>query len=488
MKTTQLGLSSHLLPISIVVLITGACVNAEVPRIGPSWDFSHGDLQVSENGRYLVHKDGTPFFYLSDTNWDLFRRARREDVVRLINKRREQGFTVICGPVTGNLDAYLYKRPLEMPNPYDDLPFIDKDFARPDVTPGADPSDPEQYDYWDNVDYIVSVAESNGIYVAMMPAWDHHVRSGMLNSTNVRPYIRFLGERYGTRPNIIWVLGADHDATGREDLFREMADELEKADPGNHLMCYHPRGGHCSSDWFHNDEWLDFNMLQSGHGSFDRRNDLLIERAYNLKPVKPVMDSENRYEDHAVAHDPEKGFFKDYDNRQAAYWALFAGAHGHTYGSRSVWQMYEPGREPYRVVRYYWYDAMDFPGCWDMLHVRDLMLSRPFLSRVPDQSLVEDMYSGADTIRATRGDDYAFIYAATGRTFTVNLGKISGPAVVAWWFDPRTGEATRIGRFPNKGVHEFDPPGAPKRGNDWVLVLDDASKAFGAPGADSTIN
>ena len=33
------------------------------------------------------------------------------------------------------------------------------------------------------------------------------------------------------------------------------------------------------------------------------------------------------------------------------------------------------------------------------------------------------------------------------------------------------------------GVKEFNPPGEPSRGaNDWVLVLDDPSKRYGAPG------
>jgi hypothetical protein len=124
---------------------------------------------------------------------------------------------------------------------------------------------------------------------------------------------------------------------------------------------------------------------------------------------------------------------------------------------------------------------MDLPGAADMRHVRDLMLSRPFLSRVPDQSLVQDTFSGADHLQATRGDSYAFIYAATGRTFTANLGQISGDTVVAWWFDPRIGNVTRIGEFPNQGARQFDPPGEPQRGNDWVLVLDDKAREFAAP-------
>ena len=97
---------------------------------------------------------------------------------------------------------------------------------------------------------------------------------------------------------------------------------------------------------------------------------------------------------------------------------------------------------------------------------------------------IQDAYSGADHLQATRGDDYAFIYAATGKPFTLNLGKITGSTVVGWWFDPRNGSVTLIGELPNSGAQQFRPPGEPRRGNDWVLVLDDKAKGFfSAPGA-----
>ena len=53
---------------------------AEKPRVGPSVDFKHGDLKVAENKRFIVHADGTPFFYLGDTAWELFHRLSREEV------------------------------------------------------------------------------------------------------------------------------------------------------------------------------------------------------------------------------------------------------------------------------------------------------------------------------------------------------------------------------------------------------------------------
>jgi len=53
--------------------------------------------------------------------------------------------------------------------------------------------------------------------------------------------------------------------------------------------------------------------------------------------------------------------------------------------------------------------------------------------------------------------------------------------VRAWWYNPRTGEATEIGELPHTGVRQFQPPN-PGEALDWVLVLDDVSKHFPRPG------
>jgi hypothetical protein len=84
--------------------------------------------------------------------------------------------------------------------------------------------------------------------------------------------------------------------------------------------------------------------------------------------------------------------------------------------------------------------------------------------------------------QATKGEGYAFIYLPTGKPVKVQLGKLSGKNLQAWWYDPRTGEAKSIGKIKNQGSREFDPPGEAVKGNDWVLVLDEADKKFGKPG------
>ena len=72
-------------------------------------------------------------------------------------------------------------------------------------------------------------------------------------------------------------------------------------------MTFHPKGKHSSAPCFHEDEWLDFNMIQSGHSRRGLRNDKMIDKDYGRQPVKPVLDGEPRYEDHRWGGSRTKG-------------------------------------------------------------------------------------------------------------------------------------------------------------------------------------
>jgi hypothetical protein len=58
---------------------------------------------------------------------------------------------------------------------------------------------------------------------------------------------------------------------------------------------------------------------------------------------------------------------------------------------------------------------------------------------------------------------------------------IKGSEVTAWWFNPRNGKASAAGKFPNTGTRTFISPD-PGESLDWILVLDDSSKNYKAPG------
>jgi hypothetical protein len=186
----------------------------------------------------------------------------------------------------------------------------------------------------------------------MLPTWGSHWKPGLpprvpiFNAENAYAYGRFLGRRYRDKP-IIWVLGGDQniDSDREASLITAMARGLKDGDGGNHLLTYHPRGPGRSSDFFHAAAWLDFNMIQSSHGARDHDNGLFVEHDYRLDPPKPTLDGEPRYETIPVgfynADTAHNRRFDAYDVRQAAYWALLAGACGHTYGNNNVWQMWD---------------------------------------------------------------------------------------------------------------------------------------------------
>jgi hypothetical protein len=205
---------------------------------------------------------------------------------------------------------------------------------------------------------------------------------------------------------------------------------------------------------------------------------------YRRYPAKPVINGEACYEDHPVHWNSAEGWFNDYDVRQSAYWSVFSGAFGYVYGNNNIFQFYDPTRNNKleNTPRTPWKTALGHPGAGQMKHLRRLVEARRMLSIVPDQGLIAaGQGTGANYLAACRGGDFSFVYAATGQTFTVNLGRVSGTAANGWWYDPRTGKAAFIGKFANSGTRFFDPPGSKARGNDWILILDDAAKNYAAP-------
>ena len=455
---------------------------APLGQAQPAPPWRHGPLKVSSNGRFLETADGKPFFWMGDTAWRLLQRLTREEAVRYLDVRRAKGFNVI--------QVMIANQPGEK-NVYGAPAFVDGDPGKP--LTAARPGEP---DYWDHLDFVLAQAAQRGIYLALLPAWCSLAKSA-LNLSNAPAYIRFLTSRYRNHPNIIWVNGGDCRGSDFPELWKLIGMALKRGDP-DRLITYHPFGGTSSSMWFHDEPWLDFNMFQSGHRRYDQVREeqrafwkgedgwRFVEEDLARTPPKPTLDAEPIYESIPQGlHDPREPYWDETHVRRYAYWAVFAGACGHTYGHNAVMQMHkaEAGRGAYGV-RETWDAALDAPGARQVPYLKRLILSRPAAERIPDQSLIAGRNGERyERVIATRGRSYAFFYTFTGRPFQVRMGVISGRAVRAWWFDPRTGEALPAGRRPNRGVSAFTPPGVPGPGNDWVLVLDDAAARTGPPGA-----
>lgn len=438
-------------------------------------------LKISENQRFLVKSDGSPFFWMGDTAWELFHRNDREEADYYLKKRAEQGFNVIQAVVMAEMDG------LNTPNAYLEKPLIS-------ISPMV-----FNEKYFQHVDYIISKAEQYGIYVALLPTWADKLfkdRWGagpeIFNQTNAFQYGKWIGNRYRDRQNIIWVLGGDRTPRKNTDdveVWRKMAAGIQEGVGGKDkaLMTLHPQpaspGG--SSNWFHQDEWLDFNMHQTGHCP-NEPTYKKISHDYSLTPVKPTLDGEPLYEDHPNCFNAKEfGYSVPEDIRRIMYWNVFAGAFGQTYGCHDIWQMYKTGREPVNGPLRPWKVALDLPMANQVKHLKNLMLSRPFLSRVPDQGMViTPQEDDQHYIIATRdaGGSYAMVFFPTGKTAELDLSALKGKTLNANWFDPRTGATFAGGSFDeNNRRISVSPPSAGK-GQDWVLVIDDAAREFSKPG------
>lgn len=450
---------------------------------GSPWD--HGKLDVSPDGRSLQHADGTPFFWLGDTAWLMPQKLNRDEIRAYFENRRAKGFNVVqCCLVQFFHDKNFNGRPA----------LVDGDITKLNVTPGNDPADPAQYDYWDHVDFIIESAAANGIYAALTPMWRYPKKPAPAQAAD---FVAQLATRYGKRPNIIWVNGGS--ARGGDDLdYWNAAGASLKRHAPDHLVTFHPFGRTQSSAWFHDAAWLDINMFVSGHRRYDQDTQ---GKAYGednwryaredlaLTPRKPTLDGEPAYENTPQGlHDPTQPYWSAADVRRYAWWSVFAGAAGHNYGENSVRQIYLPtDKKGESGAKGFFKERLEAEGASQVRHVKNFILSRPVAGRVNDQSLVAgDEGEKYDRILVTRGDGWIAAYNHTGRDFTLKLDGAAGTRLTASWFNPRTGEVTPAGACSGNGSVAFNPPGNPTPGNDWVLVLDDSSRKFSPPGSTLT--
>lgn len=441
-------------------------------------------IQVHDSGHFLSISEGKPFFWLGDTAWELFHRLTIEEARQYFKNRREKRFTVIQAVALAEFDG------LRTPNAYGELPFENHDPRRPNER------------YWRFVDQILRIANDEQLYIGLLPTWGDKVAelwgAGPIIFDVETAYLYgvWLGQRYRDVPNVIWILGGDRptkyvsnqSSQPRDDtpVWAAMAAGLRQGAGERLLITYHPWGGHSSSEYVHHEPWLDFNMMQSGHGGgHDVPVWEMINHDYHLIPTKPTLDGEPNYEDHPVSPwpvwEPQTGYYDDYDVRKQIYRSVFSGGCGVTYGHHSVWQMASERYEMINHAKMYWQEALDRPGACQVRFLRTLIEARPFFSRIPDQAMLRNPGNqNREYSCATRDEDgrYGLVYLPVTQSVEVDLGKLNSGDILAWWYDPRTGKATLDGVYKSGNWQIFTPP---NEGPDWVLGLDDVGAGFPIP-------
>lgn len=388
-------------------------------------------LRVSANGRYFT-VDDKPFFWLGDTQWELFRCVTAEEAREILQRRKQQGFTVFQIMATGVGEGLL-------PNLAGETPWIDNDPAALNEA------------YFRNADVVMEQAVQEEMVVVL--GLFHQLHVNRITCANARAYARKLAARYRDNPAIVWTMypKATPDYV---PVLRELAAGLREGDGGAHLITVHPDPSPTSSSFIHEESWLDFNMSQPCV-TYELIYPM-VRADYERVPPKPTVMAEGGYE--GLEFDRLQ---TDLEIRKQAYWSHLAGGH-HSYGHNDCWVSPQTWRE--------WIEA---PGARCLGVYKEIITSCPeWWNGVPDQSVfVSGVNSGLELNAAIRSANHDWILAYLSSNAEVTLrttGVLDAGSYRAWWIDPRSGARTPLGTFATSDDRTFQPP---ESWPDAVLLL-----------------
>ncbi len=434
-------------------------------------------VKVGPTARYLVDQNNTPYLIHGEAAWSLIVQLTREDAEVYLEDRRQRGVNSIL--VELEVHHYTNNTPYWR-NEYDAVPFGSSPGLLHDFTIRNEA-------YYQHADWVIQRAAAKGMQVFLNPlylgyqgtdeGWDEEVAAN--GTARMRNYGLYLGNRYRHVPNIVWVMGGDRNPhpAGYPDLrayIDAFANAIREVDT-NHLMTYHNESGVSSRDTVNGAPWLSLNATYTYPW-----NDHLIKKAlqdYNRTPVMPFNLLEAVYEN---MHNRPRLYI-----RAQGYWADLSGSSGQFTGNDPLWHF---GTGGYGGGDWKGSAGLLSPVSADMVHLKNLMTSRPWHLFVPDQQhrIVTAGFGTIDTdsymmVVGASDKSTAMGYMFSARQITVDLSQVSGAEVDAWWFNPSTGVATKIGRYPASTVRQFTPPASGE--GDWVIVIDDVSKGYAAPGS-----
>ncbi len=414
--------------------------------------------KVSANGRYLVDQNDVPFLITGDSPQAAFVNLSEAEADAFFADRQAAGFNLVwvnllCGTYTGGRgDGSTY------------------DGIVPFTTPGnlATPNE----SYFARVDDMLRLAALHGLVVLLDPAETGSFLS-MLTANGVaksRDYGRYLGARYRSFDNIIWMSGNDFQSwqnPGDDAVVQAVARGIHDTDD-RHI--HSVELDYLVSGSLDDASFAPLLELNASYTYFPTYAQVLTD--YDRPNALPTFLVEANYEfEHNAADEGTPQIL-----RRQAYWALLSGAAGQLYGNRYTWPFIGG-----------WESHLDTPGSAQMGLVKFLFASRPWFNLIPDQAhtVVTAGYgtfadSGAlgdnDYLTAARTPDGALVmaYMPTARTITVDMAALAAPAYASW-YDPSNGTYAAIPGSPlaNAGARDFTPPGSNADGDgDWVLVLE----------------
>ncbi len=430
-----------------------------VPYTGDNPLYKHGPIKLSENRRYLVHADSTPFFWLSCTAWNGVLRSNPGDWVNYLRTRREQNFTAIQFVST-------HWRGLAK-DATGETAFTGTERIR--LNPA----------FFQRLDPKVVAINESGLVAAPVILWTltETDPGQILSEADAIRLARYIVARWGAH-SVVWFLGGDgRYPQERVDRWKRIGGAVF-GDRHDRLVTLHPSGENWVGDDFGDEPWFDFIGYQSGHGDSERSLRWLVSgppaTEWQTGPPFPVINLEPNYENHpGYTHHRQ---FQGADIRRAAYWSLLvAPPAGVSYGHNSIWVWPEEPQVPDGHTSLGtvgpWREGLYTEGVRSMTLLRQLFESLPWPDLRPAPDLIAEQPGDVDpwqfvAAAQTQDGTATVFYAPEGAAITLRAGRITRPAI-ARWFNPRDGKFGESLELASSGPQTFTPPNF----RDWVLVI-----------------
>jgi hypothetical protein len=415
-------------------------------------------LSISADRRHLLDKNGSPFFINGDTPWELIQNLTLADADLYLTDRKNGGFNAVLITL---IEHHFSPDPPRNAN--GDAPF---------TTPG-DFSTPNEA-YFAHVDAVLEKALEKDLAVFITPIYlgyhggpeGWYVEVNGNGATKMREFGRYLGNRYGNFPNVVWVMGGDYAPNGALEETRAVVQGIEETAGGRMFTVHNARFESGVTQYQEADTWIDFNTTYADCTTTPFHLAQDYNRVWNGGPI-PFVYIEGTY---------EPGTSGGVCYRAQAYWPVLMGGVGHFYGNEPLWNLNMGGD---------WQQYLGSPIAQDLIHWKNLFGTRTTELLVPDHEhlVLTAGYGALDATYAaaarTSDGRTVIVYVPSPRALTIDMTKVSGASAIAWWFNPGTGEAAQIGTYPTSGSRSFAPPSSA----DWILVIDDAAAGYGPPGS-----
>lgn len=442
-----------------------------VPNTGKTDIDRHGFIKVSENGRYFVHDDGTPFYWLGDTNWQApnyvsLTRCNYpgcqcgNQFFHEVNDRVKKGFTVYQTYFDSSESDGGGQRGVN-PEPSMWLQKYDK------INPKT---------FRDKFDVMFDYLAAKGMVTAL-GFGVHSITVGAMTERQLADISRYLTARYAAYP-VVWITAQEITGDPQFDLWVKSAEIVDAGDGYDHPQSAHQYPIDASNEFavkLGTSSWHDFYALQNGHGP--RIPDKNTYKSYwDNKPlkgaVKPFVETESNYEDIYC------GGFNGYDASRISAWkANLCGSYGFTYGATGVWaNCYSTSGDTGWMGTFStepWYMGIDKPGSYEMTYLADFFRFVGFQDLVPrfNSSSYSNFRSEEKVVASSEdGRTYVAYFYNTDRS-TGELKKLNeNEKYTAKWYDPLTGSFVEIASGITAKDGKYTVPEKPTKG-DWALLV-----------------